>query len=120
MDQYRDGALHVVVIRDDDVTVKFAGLDELAVHGHYKTFVIVKHLIQGEAALLKVASDSARQTDVFIGVHKDLQIQHAGKIGVGEDKKSFHYHNRCWVVGDFLGDNVRIVEGVFVDGDRLA
>ena len=61
-------------LRDDQVGLALARLDELLVHRFDSGQVLVDNAVQRAPALLDVADDAAQDAHIGVGVHKDLHV----------------------------------------------
>lgn len=74
LSEHVDGYIIVAALRDDDVGVAFAGLNELLMHGLEHSLIALNDSLCGPAAFNDVAFDDADETIVGIGINEDLHI----------------------------------------------
>ena len=76
----------VAALRDDDVGVALARLDELEVHRLDGAEVLVDHRLHRAAALGDVALQPADEARVVVGVDEHLDVHQRAQRRVGEDQ----------------------------------
>ena len=97
----------------DDVRVLTGGLDELFVHGFDGRQVLAHDGIQGAAPLLHVPHDAAQDTDVRVGIHKDLDVHKFPEGGVRENHDAIQDDDLGGAdLGGLFG---AVMDGVVVD-----
>jgi hypothetical protein len=83
-DDHLDGDRIVSAPRHDDVGVAFAGLDELEVHRLHCRQVLFDNLIERAPAVPGVTLDPANETNVGVGIHKNLYVAQVANPVVDE------------------------------------
>ena len=73
-------------LRDDDVGVALARLDELQVHRLHRVQVLVDHRVHRPAALGDVALQPPDEPRVVVGVDEHLDVHQLAQVRVREDQ----------------------------------
>lgn len=76
----------LAALEHDEISIFFARLNELLVHGLDRCKILAKHGIEASPALCNVAADAADKADISVRIHKDLDIHLIAQGVVLEDQ----------------------------------
>ena len=102
-----DGHLVVASLRDDDVGVALARLDELEIHRLDRARVPLDHPVHVLSSFGDVARHHAHEPVVIVGVHEDFHVHLFAQLLAGENQDAFDYD----YVGRFHGHGLGLRAG---------
>src|SRR5436853_737028 len=80
--------------RNDNVRVPFRGLDKLKVHRPDDGRILADDRFDSTAALVNIAIKAANESNIGVGVDKNLKIHQAPQLRIRENEDAFEYHHR--------------------------
>lgn len=106
--------LIVAALRDDDIRIALARLNELLVHRLHRCEILVHHAVKAAAAVTHIAHDAAQDAHVRVGVDENLDIHKIAQLTALENEDAFYYNDSRGADG--YRPVGAVVNGVVVDG----
>ena len=88
----------LAALEHDEISIFFARLHELLVHGLDRCKILAKHGIEASPALCNVAADAADKADISVRIHKDLDIHLIAQGVVLEDQDTLDQNDLARLV----------------------